>query len=168
MVADSDRGTEPNLLDWEPVSNTHTHTSTRNVYGSTSGVERRSSPHGYGHCEQTPTSHAQHLSYQTDAEAVERKNRNRVADAVDVDAQMIPPPAHITKQSWNIGSASDGDGLLQLLAVALPGYADGLEPAPNTPVQSRSSRIPRRPFNPDPRVADYESAEEVMEVFLNT
>ena len=81
---------------------------------------------------------------------------------------MIPPPAHITKQSWNIGSESDGDGFLQLLAVALPGNTDGLEPAPYTPVQSRSSRIPRRPFNPDPRVADYESAEEIMEVFLNS
>ena len=28
VVADGERGAEPNLLDWEPVSNTHTHTHT--------------------------------------------------------------------------------------------------------------------------------------------
>ena len=74
-----------------------------------------------------------------------------------------------TARNYGSGGAehSDGDGLLSILAVAVPGVADGLELAPNTPAQSKSSCV-RREYNPDPKVADYESAEEVMEIMLGT
>ena len=50
--------------------------------------------------------------------------------------------------------------------MALPERSDGLELASIEAVQPQSTRV--RQINPDPRVADYENAEEVMEFWLDT
>lgn len=58
-----------------------------------------------------------------------------------------------------------GNGLHDVLALEMPGESNGLERTPFEGLQPEGTS--HRRFNPDPRVADYENAEEVMELWLN-
>ena len=71
-----------------------------------------------------------------------------------------------TAQNYGSGGAehSDGDGLLSILAMAVPRDADGLDNTPIAELQSKSSSVLGRTFNADGRIADFKSAEEVMEL----
>lgn len=191
VVADSERGAELSFLDRQFISgeaavHTHTHTSGR---GSINGTEQRSSACGYGACETIQPNHHRPSSYRTEnassstphtktnPKTAQREIRERTACPMDVDAQIVPPPHGITtirntfsptdKQSCNFGSEIDGNGLPSILAMAMPEHTERLEPTSVTQLQSASSGIPRREYDRNPRVADYESAEEVMEIFLN-
>lgn len=99
-MADSDSGREPILLDRELLSGEAAYTHTHNGRGSTNGTDRRSSQRGYGASEPTRTNLVPLHSSPTDGEqrvkdkkTLKREIRERIADSVDVDAQIVPPTA---------------------------------------------------------------------------
>ena len=171
------------------AADTHTHTG---GHASISGAVQKFSRSGCGVSETIRTNQPQLLSSQTEHETDLRGDWRGAFDPVDVDAQVTTPP-HFTKRVSGTACLSGGRGCTEqqatgtrkihsgegwsnkrkrrsdvpVLAVALPSEPDGLERTSASWLRPKGSRILRREFNPDPKVADFLSAEEVMTYFLH-
>ena len=76
-------------------------------------------------------------------------------------AELAPPPGKV--DAW--GTTYQRGRNDELLVVVMQEYTDGLEQT-SFGVSERKGFAVRREFDRNPRVADYESAEEVMEFYL--
>lgn len=157
MVADGDSGAELPILDKQLLSgeaaDTHTHThGERACWNSNFGYtttdngtdelgrkpwQQRNAVH------KANGGHGEVALYESGAECLEIWTSAYQSDATD-----------------------NGDGLHGLLAVALPNRPERLESSPFEKTQPKSGRI-RREFNPDPRVADWENGEALLDEWVN-
>ena len=134
--------------------------------GWTNGRDDKSTTCGYGASDPETKRQNPRLTNlsRTDGAVVDESDSRGKSGLLD--KQLLNTHTHTARRSSNGGctekrasrtsrTTSHGREIHDVLALEMPGGPNGLEFAPIEEVQSESAGVRR--FNPDPRVADYES-----------